>query len=109
MGWVCLRDRRFRRNGTGPTPCGLVRTGVLLGVVGVPGERSEFVPFLEAGRSSSDADSYGGQLNPRLVAVLRRARVGAPSAGLPAPLSLDDEAGAVLSQIERIESDKARL
>src|SRR3954468_16359126 len=67
------------------------------------------MPFLEAGRSSSDADSYGGQLNPRLVAVLRRARVGAPSAGLPAPLSLDDEAGAVLSQIERIESDKARL
>ena len=68
------------------------------------------MPFLDTWRSSSDPDSGGGSLNPRFLQVLRQGRAALVGAGgAVAPSSLHDEADAVLSQIERLEVQKARL
>ena len=68
------------------------------------------MPFLDTWRSSSDADSSGGRLNPRIIHVLRQGSATIVGAGGPdVPTSLHDEADAVLSQIERLEVQKARL
>jgi len=68
------------------------------------------VPFLDTGRPASDTAAGGSGLDPRVVWLLRRARVTGESAKVrSASLSLDDEADVVLSQIERLEVQKASL
>ena len=68
------------------------------------------MPFLDTGRPASDPAAGGSGLDPRVVWLLRRARVTGESAMVrSASLSLDDEADVVLSQIERLEVQKASL
>ncbi|MBW8732367.1 MAG: HNH endonuclease, partial [Terrabacter sp.] len=67
------------------------------------------MPFLDTGRPAPDAASGGSSLNPRVVWLLGQAKAGAERVPSRRAVSLDDEADAVLSQIERLEVQKARL
>ncbi|CAN7575500.1 hypothetical protein LJR027_004006 [Terrabacter sp. LjRoot27] len=68
------------------------------------------MPFLDTGRPAPDATAGGSSLNPRAVWLLGQAKAGAERAREHrASLTLDDTADAVLSQIERLEVQKARL
>ncbi|WP_256794092.1 HNH endonuclease signature motif containing protein [Terrabacter sp. Ter38] len=67
------------------------------------------MPFLDTGRPAPDATSGGSSLNPRVVWLLGQAKSGAERAPASRAASLDDEADAVLAQIERLEVQKARL
>ena len=68
------------------------------------------MPFLDTGRPAPDATAGGSTLNPRAVWLLGqvKARAGRAQAS-STTVSLDDEADAVLSQIERLEVRKALL
>ena len=68
------------------------------------------MPFLDTGRPAPDATAGGSTLNPRVVWLLGQAKARAERAQASSTtVSLDDEADAVLSQIERLEVRKARL
>ena len=68
------------------------------------------MPFLDTGRPAPDATDGGSSLDPRVVWLLGQAKARADRAQeRSASLTLDDEAEEVLSQIERLEVQKARL
>ena len=68
------------------------------------------MPFLDTGRPAPDATAGGSGLNPRVVWLLGQAKARAERAQeRSSSLTLDDEADAVLAQIERLEVRKARL
>ncbi|WP_020143563.1 HNH endonuclease signature motif containing protein [Terracoccus sp. 273MFTsu3.1] len=68
------------------------------------------MPFLDTGRPAPDAATGGSGLNPRVVWLLGRAKaVSERAQERSASPTLNDAADAVLSQIERLEVQKARL